>query len=456
MYPINLQYPRSVTGEKKEKPLNVFHQQVMGNRLAILQTDLISKENQKKWKILPASLGTAIMLVAAPLILFSPYLSKHTIPKLLASNHSWIKRPFFKRWLEHFEGNKKALLNATLRLSAIGNLFLYVSDYQVGLNTQQPSKLFSRHLAILTSLLSLKFPAHLLLRILGLAGMGLLTAGSRNDIENYNHLESRRELKGSMGDLFFSKKAFRYIADDLRHSLSLEPWQDLSKYLKQKTFHKPASAQSALASQFYFLSAIMGLGAVLTKSSVAKNIILERLTLPVTFTSGLLANIPVFMRGWESRHEADGKMVLLGIPVMLAGQVFTLSNERYHLIGLNNIGGAIFTSNGMYLTSRKHHFLVTYLNSLHQLAQTNPVLMPSDVATFLNTHPVEREQLRRKIGKVRLNFIMQLMRQAERQMGSHSISFASFMNEVVSAHDQNVLKSQVPQPHEHKKIPSSF
>jgi hypothetical protein len=136
----------------------------------------------------------------------------------------------------------------------------------------------------------------------------------------------------------------------------------------------------------------------------------------------------MFSRAWQNRKEWDGKLVMAGIPLVLAGTMFQpqFVGKWPYLMGLSGVGGCMLVR-GLTLNSRKYRKEVDLFNSLRNQSIRNPSLTAAAVLQSISSNPEYLKLLKKRIGSHRTEYFMDLMRQAEEAQNSRKIPLASFL-----------------------------
>src|SRR5690349_1595738 len=90
------------------------HSVLVSNRLLQSQETLIVQEKRKIWGELLPGVGTFLLAVTSPLMLFSPYLAKKIIPDISKYKLSWLKMPLIQTGLQRYS-DKDTILKDMLR-----------------------------------------------------------------------------------------------------------------------------------------------------------------------------------------------------------------------------------------------------------------------------------------------------------------------------------------------------
>lgn len=423
-------------------------------------------QHQSAWDVL-AKTSLAGMLAVNTTMLFSPAISKAAA--------KYMESPEFKKsaakapkWLldqmEKVAERKKTgtFLPLLKRMNVFTALLQLNTGYQVGLNTQQPSKSLSSFMGTLNQLLTV-FKAEIpYVQTFSFLSSFFWFSGETNDIKNNNNPGQRREWdqrrlfkawkkeKGDDSPGFGAevKNMFSFMGKDIKYTLSLAPWKNLFESFRNKEdLKKPQPYQTAIGAQLNllaFLTATVGfatqvaiklknpkLGLKLSQFSkwpeplqVVPNRI-SKVTQGIMVFS-IISYLPVLMRALQSKGESDGVMTVLGIPLITAGQVLKGNTSLKRWEGLFNMGGPT-VNEGKRINSKKYRAQVVYLTNLHEQAMRNPALKASDVLADLRSHPEKLEQMKLSMGNFRVEYILKLLQTGVEKQRMENLNFADYL-----------------------------
>lgn len=359
--------------------------------------------------------------------------------KLVESNYiSKQSRPTIHSLLKKYSDPEKAMetLKRAIHLMALIQLS---SNFQISINTEQPNKFLASALYGLRSVFMVIQP-NKWSESLNFAGSTFWFAGERNDIENSNHPGQRRGL--DIRTLLYTDRqgktrinrqelthARHFIADDMKYALSAKPWQELVKNIKHPTgLNVPKSYQTALGSQFNLFAWLGLFGTLILSRKPGANTsrLFKALKAFSQFSAAasiIIPSIPLASRAWQSRSESDGLMTLLGIPIATASRVALAAPTLNTISGIGGIGQPLIQE-GKRVNSKKYQMLVKYLRALYDQAQRNPSLTASNVLRQLQESPDTLKVLQGAMGKVRVNYLMDILREGVKQP---QIPFAAYL-----------------------------
>lgn len=388
------------------------------------------------------------------LLLFSPLIAKrfksvelHKQPVFPFKTRSFRDNPHILKVLADNELLKEKLI----QLTHAAGLIQIVSIYQTSINTQQPSKFLGCLIYTFRGLGMMMKPSAFY-QALNFVGSIFWTIGERNDIENYTHPGHRREWDIKRLFNAFSKapgqhrklpekfsdfgKAVtqysRFIRDDLKYSFSPQTWKDLRhRFNKKEDWKMPQSYQTAIGAQCSAIAWLTISSSLLIKKFGMKSLspmrpYLESISKIGAAASGIIAFAPLWVRAWQSRYELDGFLTLTGLPLAAAGRIFTASSKLKSEVGIGNIGSPL-ANEGKRLTSKKYRALVNYLESLYVAARRNPQLTAGQVLMDLQQHPDKVKALKKAMGQVRVDYLLNTLRQGIQTQQRTPISFADFL-----------------------------
>lgn len=415
------------------------------------------------------SLGA--MLVVNSAMLFSPLIAKRlksyaTPDKLKEIGQK--TSPKVADWVQK-NADYTNLKTTLTRLGAYAALLQLNTGYQVGINTQQPSKSLSSFMGTLTQLgvvLKAEIPY---VQTLSYLSSFFWFSGETNDIKNTNNPGHRREydqrrllkaFRGEQGKAapgFFQEcaNAFKFMGKDFKYTLSTAPWQSLKNSLRDKQDLKtPQPYQTAIGAQLNFVAVItatMAFWAQVREKARAKkeNEILEfakfkewppqykKLATPfMHVTQGvmvfsIISYLPVLMRALQNKGEIDGALTFVGVPMITASQVLKGTLDIKNLQGLLNMGSPI-VNEGKRLNSKKYRAQVNYLSALQAQAQRNPGLKAHHILSYLESHPDELKSMTLLMGDFRMNYILDLLRNGVIRQQTQNISFSDYLSPLIT------------------------
>ena len=223
-----------------------------------------------------------------------------------------------------------------------------------------------------------------------------MAAGEADDVRNYNFPVKRKEFKWRQADL---KEIPSYLAYDLSHMLSLQPWKAFYHQVKQFFSPIPQPYQSDLGGQLCLATSMLVLIAYLPMLKHCSARLLKVVGL-LSAISAIFKTMPLLVRSWNCRDQKDGKLGLIGMPIFMVTQLFFFSKRFLYVSGLNFVSG-IFMNKGLQMNSEKNNTFCTLLDNLAGLAAKNPKLQASDILNYLEQPDLQAKWCQ-KIGLSRL------------------------------------------------------
>jgi hypothetical protein len=398
-------------------------------------------------------MGLNLLLFVSPWVAKSPAVAQFAKNALVRQGKSL--SPKAKVILEQIS-NPKKLKELLQRFISFAYLFQLNTGWQVGIHTQQPSKLLTSITGAIRESLQIMKPAGYLQAGSYLSNF-LWYAGETNDINNNNHPAQRREWDPKrLVRLLFGQSAengatwgselsslCQYVMQDYRHALSLKPWKELVHSLRNETnWHTPQSYQTALGAQFN-MAAFIGSIATLVAESKLKNIPVQKLSeaaskIPLrlrTFTRvmaacSVVSYAPIVMRALQDWKTKEGVLTLLGVPLTTTYQVLLASREISTNKGFFALGAPMINE-GKRLNGKKYRAQVNYLQFLHRLSVQNPQLTAVDILRFLYTNPDELKAMELHMGKVRVNYILDMLKAGARRQQTGQLSLAVYLASIM-------------------------
>jgi hypothetical protein len=423
------------------------------------------------WDIL-AKTSLGAMLVVNSAMLCSPFISKKLTSYATPDTLKKIGQktsPKVADWVKK-NADYDTLKTTLTRLGAYAALLQLNTGYQVGINTQQPSKSLSSFMGTLTQLgvvLKAEIPY---LQTLSYLSSFFWFSGETNDIKNTNNPGQRREFDqhrllkafrgeqatGAPGFLQEFAEAFKFMGRDFKYTLSMAPWKNLKKSIQDKQdLKKPQPYQTAIGAQLNFIAFITATTAFIAqvrekaRAKAEKGLVLEftkfkdwpakykKLATPfMHVTQGvmvfsIISYLPVLMRALQSKGEIDGALTFVGVPMITANQVIKGTFDIKNWQGLLNMGSPI-VNEGKRLNSKKYRAQVNYLSALQAQAQKNPGLKAQHVLSYLESHPEELKSMALTMGDFRVNYILDLLRNGVIRQNHQNISFTDYLSPLIN------------------------
>lgn len=428
----------------------------------------VGAQQKSAWDVL-AKTSLAGMLAVNTTMLFSPAISKAAaryiesgaFQKSALGEYGWMKG-FMDKVANRNPDNKNTFLPLLTRLNAYTALVQLNTGYQVGLNTQQPSKSLSSFMGTLTQLATIIKSDIPYVQTLSYLSSFFWFSGETNDIKNNNNPGQRREWdqrrlfrawkKEKNDDTPELQKEVKgmlsFMGKDFKYTLSFAPWKNLIESIRNKEdLKKPQPYQTAIGAQLNLLAFFTATACFATQVAIMlKNpnkglklsqfskwpdplkVIpnrISRVTKGVMLFS-IISYLPVLMRALQSKGESDGILTVLGVPLITGGQVLKGHVNLNHWQGLFSMGGPV-VNEGKRLNSKKYRAQVVYLTNLHEQAMRNPALKASDVLADLRSHPEKLKQMKLSMGNVRVEYILKLLQTGVEKQRLENLNFADYL-----------------------------
>lgn len=393
-----------------------------------------------------AVFGNIAMLIGAVLRLGSPLISRKAVPlsQLLMRGLSTVRKtpvpPEKVRSLSAFLANRESFNKELNRFFMFGAFFQGLNGYQTAVNTRQPSLIANAILRDLIALTGIIYPRNVIFSFWPLV-LVLYSAGKLRDIDNSNHPERRQDFDFRRLTRFLSRRplsdeqkmpSFRqelnhfghFIGNDLRNAFSLKSWQTLKQtYRDRKAWETPQPYQAALGAQASgasWIATILGMA--------LKRPALTWAGSSLFFMGTVLLFIPLYLRAWQNRADWDGKLVLFGMPLEIAGNLFMpqYTKNLVHLNGLEGIGGTMVVR-GLTLNSRHYRAFVDLLDALQAQAAQNPKLTAGVILQAFQSNPNTLKHLQKRMGESRVVYLSNLLQRAEQARLMHGTTLAAFL-----------------------------
>lgn len=403
------------------------------------------------------------MAIVSGAMLFSPLISKGLAKYTLSKS-------FEQGWINNYPAAKNIILDASQpkvflqrlnRVASFTRLFQLNTGYQVGINTRQPSKSLSSLMGTFNEsvkILKYKIPN---LQALGFLSSFFWFSGETNDIRNNNNPGQRREwdqkrlfiaLKGKEETTFGHelKHMLSYMGKDFGYTLSFKPWKNLvDSFRNKEPLNKPQPYQTAIGAQINLAAFLLSTTAFLHQLKTTHqhpNLKIENFDkweskfkkIPaklshasqVIMMFSIISYLPVLMRAFQNKKEADGIITIFGVPLITLGQVFGARLSYSPLQGLFNMGGPI-VNEGKRINSIKYRAQVAYLTNLHQQALQNPSLRAIDILNHLESNPKKLKTMALSMGEFRVNYILDLLRTGAQKQQTENITFANYLEPIM-------------------------
>jgi hypothetical protein len=390
-------------------------------------------------------LSNASRFVMGFLLLFSPLIAKKGVPvarlirktllkaglRLSPDKNAQLTKLLSDRFT--FQTFLKKSIFAISLLSASNNLYM-------GIQNKQPSMFVAGMLDLLLGVLGIRFPGnHYLWTASGLRA-ALFNSGKYNELANYNHPSYRQEwdirrlnpfLVRPNGERYTRNLIgfLKFIAADLRQAVSFKPWQQfLGNSLHKKAWTSPQPELSAINAQLNLTSWLLATGGLASGKKW-----IQMMAIPIILTADAIYSLLISTRALQNSKDIDGKLVLVGAPLALAGLAFqpNLTKKYFFLNGMSFLGSALATI-GVVFNGKKHGYMVDTLKMLHQQAVGNPNLKASDILSALKRDPKLIKLLQKEMGTNRFLFFLQTLQNANAQ--SSQIPFAQYLNPIAKSY----------------------
>jgi hypothetical protein len=338
------------------------------------------------------------------------------------------------------------------RLISFAYLFQLNTTWQVGVITQQPSKLLTVVTGAIRESLQILKPAGFLQAGSYLSNF-LWYAGETNDIKNNNNPAQRREWDPRrLTHLLFSQSKesgrtwsseltslMKYMMQDFQYALSSKPWRDFRQALRNKSdWQTPQSYQTAIGAQCNMAAFIGSLATLLAESQANTNYgkipDVMACNLPrycrsftkIMAACSIIAYVPIVMRSLLNWKEKESLLTLMGVPLTTSYMVLLASREISTAKGFFAIGAPMINE-GKRLNGKKYRAQVNYLKFLYRLSRQNPKLTAQDILQFLRANPNELKAMEKQMGKVRVNYILNILITGTREQAFKQVSLTNYL-----------------------------
>lgn len=419
------------------------------------------------WDYLAKTSLTGMALVSGAMV-FSPLISKKAAQYTLHENFeqklaNWPQ--WTRKWAKPLLLNvsqPKVLLQKLNRLASFTRLLQLNTGYQVGINTRQPSKSLSSLMGTFNEsvkILKYKIPN---MQALSFLSSFFWFSGETNDIRNNNNPGQRREwdqkrlfkaLKGEEGASFGQelKHMLGYMGKDFGYTLSFAPWKNLvDSFRNKEPLNKPQPYQTAIGAQINLAAFLLSMAAFgHQKLSMWKkpDLKIEHFdqwprqfkAIPARLSKAsqtimlfsIISYLPVLMRAFQNKKEADGIITIFGVPLITLGQVFAARLSYSPLQGLFNMGGPI-VNEGKRINSQKYRAQVAYLTNLHQQALQNPSLKAATILADLESNSKKLKIMALSMGEFRVHYILDLLRTGAEKQKIENLNFANYLEPLMN------------------------
>lgn len=425
------------------------------------------------WDILAKTSLTGMTIVNGVLF-FSPQIAQKLAQKSVQNKlKTVIGNRLGEQWGANVEqwaqkhANQKSLMETLNKAASFAALLQLNTGYQVGINTQQPSKSLSSLTGTATQALTCINVKKPYFQTISFLSSFFWFSGETNDIKNTNNPGQRREFdqhrlfRAFKGEQQAGEKGFfrelwntlKFMGKDFRYTLSTGPWKNLQESIKNKEdFKKPQPYQTAIGAQLNLLAFIASTRAYLLQKREIENNPHVKLELnnfnkwpaefkkiPERFTRlsqfvlvfSIISYMPVLMRALQSKGEVDGALTFLGVPLITAGQVLKGALDLKHWQGLTAMGGPI-VNEGKRINSKKYRAQVNYLTALQQEALRNPNLRATDILQQLESSPQQLKTMAETMGQFRVDYILNLLRAGAAKQQTENITLASYLQPLLT------------------------
>lgn len=425
------------------------------------------------WDIL-AKTSLAGMTVVNGGLFLSPHIAKTLAKQSVQRNiKTVIGNRFGEKWGSKIEqwaqknSNYDTIKANFTRAAAFTGLLQLNTGYQVGINTQQPSKSLSSLTGTMTQALTCLKVEIPYFQTLTYLSSFFWFSGETNDIKNTNNPGQRREFdqhrlfRAFKGEQRAGEKGFfnelwntlKFMGKDFRYTLSNGPWKNLQDAIKNKEdLKKPQPYQTAIGAQLNLLAFIAASAAFLAQKREIKNNphlklemkdfgkwpaevrkIPERFTRLSQFVMvfSIISYLPVLMRALQSKGEVDGALTFMGVPMITGSQVLKGTQVIKHWQGLLSMGSPI-VNEGKRINSKKYRAQVNYLTALQQEALRNPSLRATDILQQLESNPQQLKAMAETMGQFRVDYILNLLRAGAIKQQTEPVTLASYLQPLLT------------------------
>lgn len=401
-----------------------------------------------------ATTSMSLHMASNLLLFFSPWIAagavkwSNPLQKYLAQLPRSISASQKERFLALLQDRKRLGELIQSKGVSFAKLLQLNTGWQVGIFTQQPSKSLSSIISV-AAMTSNTFKYRQILDCTDNLASFLWFAGESNDIKNNIDPAHRREwdLKRFLhpfeqqadgsGSAFSS--ALKFISKDCAYAMSMKPWQEFYRALKNRketNWKLPQSYQTAIGAQLN-LFAFMGLLGSYLLTHHGRRLMMETTakTLSTALTNcskylvaaSAIAYVPVLVRALPSWQEKENFMTILGVPLSVTYQVLQASPIKLDTRKGLFVIGSPMVNEGKRLNGKRYRSQVDYLKFLYAQAVNNPQLTAQDVLRFLQSHPKEIESMARYMGQNRVDYILGKLKIAVQQQSQTHLSLADYL-----------------------------
>jgi hypothetical protein len=423
------------------------------------------------WDILAKTSLTGMTVVNGGLFL-SPYLAKALAkPSVQRNIKTAIGNRLGEKWGTKVEqwakqnSNYDTIKANFTRAASFAGLLQLNTGYQVGINTQQPSKSLSSLTGTMTQALTCLKVEIPYFQTLTYLSSFFWFSGETNDIKNTNNPGQRREFdqnrlfRAFKGEQRADEKGFfrelwntlKFMGKDFRYTLSNGPWKNLQEAIKNKEdLKKPQPYQTAIGAQLNLLAFIAASAAFWAQKREIRNNPQLKLSnfskwpaefkkIPQRFSRlsqfvmvfSIISYLPVLMRALQSKGEVDGALTFLGVPMITASQVLKGTLDIKHWQGLLSMGSPI-VNEGKRINSKKYRAQVNYLTALQQEALRNPNLQATDILYRLESSPQQLKAMADTMGQFRVDYILNLLRAGAIKQQTEHVTLATYLQPLLT------------------------
>ncbi len=150
----------------------------------------------------------------------------------------------------------------------------------------------------------------------------------------------------------------------------------------------------------------------------------------LTMAFSIVSYLPVLIRAWQNKTEAESILTILGVPMITARQMQIADPKFNRWLGLFGLGSPI-VNEGKRINSQKYRAQVEYLQSLHDKAKANPDITARAMLSAMQSNPNHLKNLALTMGQFRVDFILKTLAEGVRRQEVERISLADYLLPII-------------------------
>lgn len=247
------------------------------------------------------------------------------------------------------------------------------------------------------------------------------------------------------------KALCKYMGQDFQYALSAAPWKDLGHALENRQdqdWKKPASYQTAIGAQLNLMAFVTAASGYFAQSYMKRlHPHLNRIdfslwkdcykVLPNRFLNltklimvpSIISYVPVLMRAFQNKGEADGILTILGVPLITISQIMNASFKLESIQGLLRLGSPV-VNEAKRINSQKYRAQVQYLQEVYQKALQDPTFTAEQALVELEAFMADPKQaalLEKSMGEFKIGYLQELFRTIAQDCHTQNKSFAEVL-----------------------------